>query len=462
MIAIDRLIAVLPGPLGRLAKDLLGGDGGRAEAKRGALAAFAIRVVSAGIAFMSQVLLARWIGVHEFGIFTFVWVLANVVGTLCALGFSTSAIRFIPEYRTRGHFALTRGFLLTGRSLSFMAGSLVAVSGMAFLLTHVDAVEAQYRVPMAIGLMCLPAFALTDFQDGVGRAEGWIDLALGPPYIFRPLLILICVALAVAVGWGRSAETAIEGAVIATWVTVIAQFRLQRQRLQTRVPDGERRYRWPLWFRVSLPLLLLEGFTLMMTNLDILLLNIFVSPDDIALYFAAARTISLISFVHFAITAVAMPQFTTLAVAGDGKAIRQRLAEMRAWTFWPSLAGASGLLIIGQPVLWLFGPEFTAAYPVMLVLAGGLLAMAAAGPVQGLLVVTGRQNVTAIVLAATVIINGALNLALIPYWGLLGAAAATSLSLAFQALVLHIVARRVTAGDLALPAEGRMHGAAAE
>ncbi len=462
MIAIDRLITLLPGPLGRLAKQILGGDGDGADAKRGALAAFAIRVVSAGIAFMSQVLLARWIGVHEFGIFTYVWVLATVVGTLCALGFSTSAIRFIPEYRSRGHFALTRGFLLTGRSLSFMAGLTVTVAGMAFLLTHADAVDAQYRVPIAIGLLCLPAFALTDFQDGVGRAEGWIDLALGPPYIFRPLLILLFVAFIVAIGWTRSAETAVQGAVIATWLTVVAQFVMQKQRMQTRVPDGERRYRWPLWFKVSLPLLLLEGFTLMMTNLDILLLNIFVSADHIALYFAAARTISLIGFVHFAITAVAMPQFTALAVAGDNKGIRQRLAQMRAWTLWPSLAGAAMLLILGKPLLWLFGPAFTDAYPVMLVLAGGLLAMAAAGPVQGLLVVTGHQNVTAIVLAATVFINAALNLALIPYWGLLGAAAATSLSLAFQALVLHVVVRRVTAGDAPLLAEGRMHGAAAE
>ncbi len=105
------------------------------------MAAFAIRVVSAGIAFLSQILLARWVGLHEFGIYTYVWVVINVVGTLCALGFSTSAVRFIAEYRTRGEFALVRGFLRTGRSVSFGAGAVAAMAGLAYLDFDAGAVE---------------------------------------------------------------------------------------------------------------------------------------------------------------------------------------------------------------------------------------------------------------------------------------------------------------------------------
>ena len=36
--------------------------------------AFPIRIVSAVIAFVSQVLLARWMGSFEYGIFVLVWV----------------------------------------------------------------------------------------------------------------------------------------------------------------------------------------------------------------------------------------------------------------------------------------------------------------------------------------------------------------------------------------------------
>ena len=41
------------------------------------------------------------------------------------------------------------------------------------------------------------------------------------------------------------------------------------------------------------------------------------------------------------------------------------LREARKWTFVPSIAGIAILLAIGKPILWLFGPEFMAGYPVI-------------------------------------------------------------------------------------------------
>ncbi len=64
-----------------------------------ALVAFAIRVVSAAIAFVSQIILARVMGEFEYGIFVFVWVLVVLFGNLSCLGFHTAIIRFLPQYR---------------------------------------------------------------------------------------------------------------------------------------------------------------------------------------------------------------------------------------------------------------------------------------------------------------------------------------------------------------------------
>src|SRR5690554_6681701 len=47
---------------------LLSGHGADSEAGRMSLIAFTIRIVSAAIAFLSQVLLARWMGSFEYGI----------------------------------------------------------------------------------------------------------------------------------------------------------------------------------------------------------------------------------------------------------------------------------------------------------------------------------------------------------------------------------------------------------
>ena len=101
----------------------------RGEASRMSLIAFIIRVVSAAIAFISQVLLARWMGSFEYGIFVLVWVTMVIVGNLACLGFHTSVIRFIPEYREKGMLAELRGILLTSRLFVLLASSAIAGFG---------------------------------------------------------------------------------------------------------------------------------------------------------------------------------------------------------------------------------------------------------------------------------------------------------------------------------------------
>jgi O-antigen/teichoic acid export membrane protein len=450
---MNAVAKLLPEALARMARGLLSGTGERAKAGRGAVAAFAIRVASAAIAFLSQVALARWLGAHEFGLFTTAWVWVTVLGSLVTLGFATTVIRFLVEYREGNRLDLVRGFLATGRGVSVLASCAAAAAGAALLAA--GGVETEFAAVMMLALLCLPAYALTDFQDGVGRAQGWIDLALLPPYVLRPLLIFGFVASALWLGGDRSAQSAAWAAVGASWVTACVQYFLQKRRLGETVPAGPRRYDTLYWLRQSLPVLMLDGFTLMMLNLDILLLNLFVAPDQTGIYFAAIRTISLVSFVQFSVSAVAMTRFAKLHAEGRRGDIYPTLKDLQKWTFWPAAAGVVGLLALGHPLLWLFGPEFTAAYPVMFILAAGLLTQAFAGPAQNLLVMTGHQTVTAAVMVLTVLLNAGLNLALIPAMGILGAASATAAAFAFNALAMLLLVRRYFATPSRI-ADGRL------
>ncbi len=448
---VDRLIGMLRGADA--------GADDETRARSGALFTFGIRIASAAVAFLSQVLLARWLGAHGFGVFTYVWVWVNVLGTLCAVGFSTSSVRFLAEYAAPRLHDLARGFLRFGRAVSFGVGCVTAGLGIAVLHAAPHLVEEYYRTPMSIGLLALPAFALTDFHDGVGRARSWIGLAFVPPYILRPVLLLAFVAAVVASGGERTATAAAMALTAATWITAGVQFFLQQRRFAVEMPARERRFRPRLWLSVSLPLLLLESFALLMMNIDILLLKIFVPPERIAVYFAAARTISFISFIHFAVSAVAMPRFAAAFAAGDARRAGAHLARFRSWTLWPSLAAAAVFLALGKFILALFGPEFPAAWPVMFALVGGHMARALAGPAESLLVVSGRQTYTAVVTGVTAGLNVALNLALIPRFGLMGAGAATAAAFAFQAAVLSLAARRTLGEGFAGPEPAPGHGA---
>jgi hypothetical protein len=65
----------------------------RSVAQRIAGAAFIIRVASAAIIYLSQVLLARWMGRFEFGIYVYVWAWVGFLGMASSLGIATASQR---------------------------------------------------------------------------------------------------------------------------------------------------------------------------------------------------------------------------------------------------------------------------------------------------------------------------------------------------------------------------------
>jgi len=68
----------------------------RSRAQRAAGTAFLIRVVSAALVYLTQALLARWMGSFEFGVYVYVWTWVLLLGGVVDFGLASSAQRYIP------------------------------------------------------------------------------------------------------------------------------------------------------------------------------------------------------------------------------------------------------------------------------------------------------------------------------------------------------------------------------
>ena len=407
----------------------------RGVAGRMSVIAFAIRIFNAVVAFVSQVLLARWMGSFEYGIFVLVWVTMIIVGNLSCLGFHTTVIRFIPEYLERGKLAELRGLLITSRLFVLFASTAIAAIGTLGLWLFSPLVEAYYVIPFYLGIICLPMMALSDVLQGISRANSWTLSALSPAYITRPILILVFMGGALIAGYEPCAENAIVAAILATYVTTIAQLVEVTTRLDRRLPAGPRRIEFRQWFAVSLPIFLVESFFFLLTNADVLMVGVFMQPDDVAVYFATVKTLALVHFVYFAVKAGVAQRYAQFTHS-DPEKLAAFARETVSWTFWPSLLMAMVVLVLGKPMLMLFGPEFDSGYPLLFLLVGGVVARAAVGPAESLLTMSGNQNICAAVYAMTLILNVGLSVLLIPAFGLWGAAIATALSMIFEASAL--------------------------
>ena len=420
--------------------DAAAGMGG--QIGRAAFAAFAVRVLSAAIAYLTQVVLARWMGGAEYGIFVWVWVWVLILGGMSSLGLQVSLIRYVPQYLERQQFGLLAGVLRAGRVIPVAVATAVAVLTVGALALWGGALQPQYRLPLYFALACLPLYALTDVQDGIGRSRAWIGIGLVPPYILRPVLILAGMIAAHFAGLPMLASTAAAAALVATWSTGLIQFALLQGRLGRETVGARLSYDFSEWFATSLPIWFIAGCELMLQNLDVLVVTRYVDPASVGIYFAALKSIGLVAFVNYAVGSAIAGRLSELNARGDRPGIERAVRDGARWTFWPSLLGAAVLLVIGKPLLAIFGAEFTAGYPLMFVLVVGLVARSAVGPAEFVLRMLSQQRLCAAVYGVTAIIDLTLSLSLTPTYGAMGAAVANAASLTLMALMFYILARR--------------------
>jgi O-antigen/teichoic acid export membrane protein len=221
---------------------------------------FLIRVAAAVLAYISNVLFARWMGSFEFGIFVYVWTWVLLIGQALDLGLATAAQRFVPEYRERGLFDLLRGFV--SRSRWIAVGVAIAVAAMcAALVRQLQPWLDDFTViPLYIACIALPAYALANVQDGISRSYDWVGLGIVPTYIVRQVLLTVAMAAAYFAGLPVDAVTAMILSAAAIWLPALGQMLVLNRRLSQRIEPGPKANDVKLWIGTALPILMAEGF----------------------------------------------------------------------------------------------------------------------------------------------------------------------------------------------------------
>ena len=435
-------VTVPAGLIVRLRRMLTGGSSEASVTRRLAGTVFVIRVVSAGLAYLSQILLARWMGGSDYGVYVYVWTWVLLLGSMMDFGISASAQKIIPEYRASGSSALLRGFLSGSRWMTFAVSSLVSLLLAGVVELTSPYIEAGAVVPLYIGCLTLPPFVVANTQDGIARSHDWMRLGLMPQFIVRQGLIIGFTAGAFALGLHLGATVAMTASAAAVWIAMIGQMFVLNRRLAGHVEPGAKAYDFRGWLAISLPILLVESFYLLLSYTDVLVLQQFRPSEEVGVYFAVVKTLALVSFIHYAMSATTAHRFAEYHALGDKARLSAYVTHAIAWTFWPSLGATVALLSFGKPLLWLFGPRFVVGYDIMFIAAIGLVVRSAIGPVERLLNMLGHQHICALAYALAFVMNVVLCVALVPRFGGHGAAAATSLSLTFETVLLFWIVRR--------------------
>ncbi len=422
---IDRVLSTA------FSKDETGG------AQRSALLVFFLRVASAALAYIMQVILARWMGASEYGIFIVVWTIVIILCVFSGLGFSVSLLRFIPEYLEKKQYQLLNGLLFSARFLVLLSSTAIAALGITIAWLFSDFISNTYILPLYLIAFCIPMHTYTGMLEGIARAHDWQLKAMLPDFIFRPLLVLVYMLIALAMDYPPTAVTACIVTIAAVWTVTFFQTLMMEISLRKVHHRTPRQLQLKTWLLISVPMLAVDGFFQLITSSDVILIGLWLPSDQVGIYFAASRTLALMHFVYYAVRAASAPRMARLYHANDMNGLKDFVGSAAKMTFWPTLAMAVFVMAIGPFLLGLFGEDFSKGTPILYILVLGVLARAAVGPVDALLTLSGHQNTCAKIYATVFVMNLILNTLLIPAFGLYGAALATTLVIFFEAFILY-------------------------
>ncbi len=404
----------------------------------------AIRVLGAGLTYASMILLARWLGSHNFGIYAYVLVIVSLLGLAFSFGFNSSGLRFVSSYLARKKFKRLTGFLYQSHRIVLLLSVLGSLAGIGLVFALRDVIESYYVVPLLVGLLCVPVWTLLNQLEATARAFGWVNVAYVPGFILRPALITAFVGLLVWFGAAADAVTALCALTGACAIAALAQALLVYFGARPQLGGVKPAFHTRHWVGISLSFLMIDGFRMLLDNTDILLIGRFLDPHSVAVYFAVIRTSGLVAFVSFSVIALAVPKFAEIHSTGTRQELQKFVSNVTQMMFWPSLAAAIGMACIGPFLLSLFGADFRAGYPTMLVVLAGLVLRSATMPVEYLLNMTGHHRDTMRVYAFAAMASIVLNLLFIPAFGIIGAAIGTYMAmLGGNACLYRLVQKRL-------------------
>ncbi|MEZ5825696.1 MAG: oligosaccharide flippase family protein [Geminicoccaceae bacterium] len=407
-----------------------------------ALGALLLRAIAAGLLLLTTTLLARELGPDGLGAFASTMAFVTLASLPLSLGIPQGIVRIVHASAAHGD----RSAIAAAVRWALRTGALASIAG-ALVLTGFSAWRNRPASPLpfsaiAAGL-CLPPLVIAMCASGILRAFDTPLRALLPDLAGRGGAMALALFLLLSFGVRFDAGTALflqSASILAGCLFALALVRRSLPDLPrpARLDAGGRERLSVCW-----PLMAAGIAATIMAQADVLMLAFLRGEEAAGLYRAAslaslATTVTLAAFLH-----PLAPKMAALFAQGRHARLQRLVSLVTLATTASSVPFALLLLLWPEAILTsVFGHGFDVGAGALAILVTGQLFNLLCGPVAVLLQYSGAERVVARTFAWCTAANLLLNAALIPPFGMEGAAVATALSLVAWNLHLTVFAQK--------------------
>lgn len=202
----------------------------------------------------------------------------------------------------------------------------------------------------------------------------------------------------------------------------------------------------------SYPMMISASMIYLIFSVDILMLGILETSENVGIYRIVSQISSIISIFIIVLGAVVGPKISKLYANGEIKVLKKLIQNSSKIIFYISLPILVIILIFAEQILGFFGSRYEEGYLALIILAICQFIFVTTGFVDIILNMTGHQKAFGKITLLTAILNITLNSILISHYGINGAAIATGFSIVLNNVIGVIyIKKKLNMNSLYLP-----------
>lgn len=380
-----------------------------------------------GIAFIAKLIIARFLEPPDYGLVSIGITVLSLTSMITLAGMHAGVGRYLPRYDEP---AQRKGVLVAAFQIALplsILSATVIVFGAGYISTNIFG-NANLTPVLQIFGLAIPFAALlrlsTSGIQGLKRTLPRVVLQ----DIIRPIIRFTGVIVAVLTGWGT---VGVSVAYAVAWVipgSLGFVYIVKNTPLLSRVKSVPM-HREMLLF--SLPVLVTAAMSMLLADIDTLMLGYFKTPTDVGIYNVVYPLSEVLLVGLSAFSFLFMPVLSELHANNNLSQMRRVYQVVTKWIFLMTLPLFFVLLLFPSTVISLtFGSNYAAGGLALAILSVSFFIHVFAGPNGNTLTSIGQTRTIMWDNLLIAVQNILLNLLLIPRYSFLGAAIATAVSYA--------------------------------
>lgn len=387
------------------------------------------------LSFVNNAIITRTLGADQYGIYVLATRVLEFAIAAASLGLAHSLIRFVSMYAGKQNQGMIRGTITYVLKIS--AISALIFFAILFSLSNFISIQFFNRPELSfylrLILIALPFTVLLNafLNTFIGLKQ--IKYQVLFAYILSPLFFF---ALIVTVFWSGYS---INGLIIVHIINLVvmalaAWFVLKRSYFNKvkKVLSGVEIHKlWEYNIPIYAGIFANTAFRLS----PIFIMGYFLENAEIGVFNVSYKVGALVLFSMSAFQTIFMPTISALFAKNDKQTISDLFKTVTKWIFTFSLIFFFIILAYEEPILKIFGEEFTSGTVVLILIMGGELVNASTGLVGAIILMSGRSGVMLVNSLIQFVMIVALAWWLTPIYGSVG----TAIAYAFSITIMNFV-----------------------